>query len=107
MSREEQMSVLTSRIDRIEVAHAQQRRRDLLRLERDHRVPGAWLPFSKVLLLFAMVMALKAVAVSTLGEGAYRAHVSAMSDGTTLERMVGILLTPDRFTLELAQFLTF
>ena len=107
MSREEQMSAMASRIDRIEVAHAQQRRRDLLRLERESKVPGTWLPFSKVVLLFTMAIGLKAVAISALGEAAYRAHVLSMSDGTTLERMIGLLLTPDRFSLELAQHLTF
>lgn len=107
MSREEQMSAMASRIERIEYAHAQQRRRDLLRFERDTQVPGTWLPFSKVVLLFVMVLALKAVAIAALGQGAYTAHVQALSDGTTLERMVGILLTPDRISVGIAQYLSF
>lgn len=107
MSREEQISAMTSRIERIEVAHAKQRRRDLLRLERETQVPGSWLPFSKVLLLFVMVLALKAVAIATLGEAAYLGHVQALSTGTTLERMVGILLTPDRISVGISQYLSF
>lgn len=107
MSSEEQMTAMASRIERIEVAHAKQRRKDLLRIEREHRAPGAWLPFSKVLLLFVMVLGLKAVAISSLGEAAYRGHVQSMANGTTLERMVGILLTPDRISLEIAQYLSF
>lgn len=107
MSREEQMIAMASRIDRIEVAHAQQRRHDLLRFDRETSVPGTWLPFSKVLLMFVMALCLKAVAISALGEAAYRGHVQSLSSGTTLERMTGILLTPDRFSLEIAQYLAF
>lgn len=106
MSSDEQMSMLASRIDRIEASHAQQRRRDLLRIQRDQQVPGAWLPFSKVLLLVAMVIGLKALALAALGEGNYRAHVQGMSEGPTLERMLGILLTPDRISLELSRYLS-
>ncbi len=107
MSREEQLTAMVSRIERIEVAHAQQRRSDLLRLSRDTQVPGSWLPVSKVFLLFVMVLALKAVAISSLGQAAYMAHVQALSTGTTLERMVGILLTPDRISVGISQYLSF
>ncbi|WP_425092679.1 hypothetical protein [Tropicimonas sp. S265A] len=107
MSRDEQMSAMASRIDRIEIAHARQRKADMLRLNREHRVPGSWLPLSKVVLLFAMVIGLKSVAVASMGEAAYRGHVQGMSDGTTFERLLGILLTPDAMTLEIAQYLSF
>jgi len=98
---------MAARVARVEAAHAARRNRDVLSGVPDAPLPTLWFPFSRVLLLVAMVIGLKAVALVSMGEGAYRANVLSLSSGTTVERMVGILLTPDRLTLELARYLRF
>lgn len=103
---EDQLSMFGKRVDRIEADHQAQRRRSLKRLEREEQVPGSWIPWSKVLLIMAMCIVLKSLAISGLGEGTYRTHVMYLETGSTFERLLGVILTPDRISLELSRHLS-
>lgn len=107
MANDDNLALFGDRVERLSLAHDIKRRRSLAQLDREERAPGSWLPLSKVLLIVAICIVLKALAISHLSEGAYRTHVLYLDSGSTVERLVGVVLAPDRFSLELSRYLTF
>ncbi len=64
-----------------------------------------WVPWRQVYLFVLAVLAFKILLYFNIGPGAYGGMVDEMLQGSTLERMGGILLTLDPISEALAQWI--
>lgn len=106
MPDDENIALFGDRVERLATAHDARRRRGLAKLDREERVPGTWFPLGKILLVLAICVVLKALAIAHLSEGTYRTHLLYLNDGTTAERLLGAALAPDPLSLKLSRYLS-
>jgi hypothetical protein len=106
MSDRANLDLFQERASRVAAAHKVQKHQRMVSLGHLERAPGARLPYGKLLLVLGMCLVLKALAIATLSEGTYRTHVMYLQTGSTVERLIGAALQPDRVSLALARHLS-
>lgn len=106
MSNEENYGLFADRVGRVVEDHKVRRHQSMARLTYRDRAPGAGLPYGKILLVVAICIVLKALAIASLSEGSYRTHIMYLETGSTAERLIGAALAPDRISLALSRHLS-
>ena len=102
--RDQNFATFGARVREIEKDHTNARRRELRRIARAERVPGAWFPFGKVLMIFVIGLGLKAVFVANLTPEAYAEQIARLESGGYAEQAVALILAPDPLSKNLVAY---
>ena len=105
--RDQNFATFGARVREIEKDHTKVRRRELRRIARAERVPGSWFPLSKVLMIFAIGLGLKALFVSNLTPEAYAEQIAELQAGGLAEQAAAFILAPDPLSKNLAAYFQF